>query len=66
VSKCINVPNFAAIGQAVAEIWSFFDFLDGGRRHLGFSKSGILGVGRVKSVIMRHRAKFCGDRSSHC
>ena len=24
-SKCITVPNFAAIGQAVAEIWRFLD-----------------------------------------
>ena len=24
--KCVTVPNFAAIGQTVAEIWPFFDF----------------------------------------
>jgi len=32
------VPNFAAIGQTVAEIWQFFDFQNGGRRHLEFLK----------------------------
>jgi len=30
--KCVTVPNFAVIGQTVAEIWRFFDFFqDGGR-----------------------------------
>jgi len=34
------MPNCAAIGETVAEIWRFFLFFqDGGRRHLGFSKS---------------------------
>jgi len=30
-SKCVVVPNFVAISQAVAEIWRFFDIKDGGR-----------------------------------
>jgi len=39
-SKCIIVPNFAAIGRTLAEIWlgHFLIFQDGGRRHLGFLK----------------------------
>jgi len=40
-SQCIIVPNFAAIGRTLAEIWPFFIFQDGGRRHLGFLKRQI-------------------------
>jgi len=25
-SKCVNLPNFMATGEVVAEIWPFFDF----------------------------------------
>jgi len=25
-SNCVNLPNFMAIGQTIAEIWRFFDF----------------------------------------
>jgi len=25
-AKCVTVPNFAAIGNIVAEMWPFFDF----------------------------------------
>jgi len=32
------MPNFVAIGQTVAEIWRFFVFQDGLRRHLEFLK----------------------------
>jgi len=35
---CVIVPNIAKIGQTVLEIWPIFDFLRGGRRHLGFWK----------------------------
>jgi len=38
MSKCVVVPNFLAVSQAVAEIWRFFDFKGDGRPHLGFSK----------------------------
>jgi len=34
----VNVPNFVAIGQAIAEIWRFLISQNGGRRHLGFLK----------------------------
>ena len=27
-SKCATMPNFAAIGQTVAEIWRFFKFFN--------------------------------------
>jgi len=60
------MPNFAVIGQAVAEIGHFSIFQDGGRRYLGFPKLGILGVGRVKTAKMRHRAKFRVDTSDCC
>jgi len=37
------MPNFAAISQAVAEIWRFFDFKDGVRPPSWlFKKVGIL------------------------
>jgi len=36
--NCTIVPNFVEIAQTAAEIWLFFDFQDGGRRHLGFLK----------------------------
>ena len=32
------MPNFVEITQTAAEIWPFYDFQDGGRRHLGFVK----------------------------
>jgi len=32
------MPNFVKIGQTATKIWLFFDFQDGGRRHLGFVK----------------------------
>jgi len=32
------MQNFVEIAQTAAEIWLFFDFQDGGRRHLGFVK----------------------------
>ena len=38
MSNCVSVPNFVAIGPAVAEIWRFFYFQDGGCRHLGIFK----------------------------
>jgi len=37
----ISKPNFVKIGQSVPKVLRFFDFQDGGRRHLGFSKSWI-------------------------
>ena len=36
--KCVIMPNFTAIGQTVSEIWRFFNFQNGGRRHVGFLK----------------------------
>jgi len=38
-SKCIIVPNFAAIGQTLAD--HFWIFQDGSRRYLGFLKHQI-------------------------
>ena len=42
--------NFVEIAQTAAEISQFFDFKDGGRRHLGFS------------VEVRQHAKFRRNR----
>jgi len=41
-------------------------FQDGGHRHLGFRKCGILGVVKVKRDKMRHHAEFHGDWSNRC
>jgi len=38
-SRRISMPNFVKIDQSVAKIWRFFDFQDGGGRHLGLSNS---------------------------
>ena len=37
--------KFVEIAQTAAEIWPFYDFQDGGRRHLGFSKFQIFNGG---------------------
>jgi len=31
---------------------------------LDFQNAEILGAGRLKTTELRHRAKFCGDRSN--
>ena len=54
------MPNFVKIAQTVAEIGIFFDFQDGGRRHLGYVK--FLTVGTVKKFEMHHLAKFRDNR----
>jgi len=35
-TKCVIMPNFVEIAVTAAEIWCFWIFQDGGRRHLGF------------------------------
>jgi len=45
--KCwpvLRVKRVKMVGQAVAEIWRFFDFQHGGRRHLSFLKFQFLTV----------------------
>ena len=54
------MPNNVEIAQTVAEIWLFFDFQHGGRRHLGFVK--FLTVGTDKRVELHHLAKFRQNR----
>jgi len=44
------LPNFAAISQTVIEICRFFIFQEGGRRHLGFSKSENFRGGKAQDV----------------
>ena len=58
------MPNFVEIGQVVAETRRFSIFQDGGRRHLGFSKSKPLMVGRLKRAKLRRLAKFRFNRSN--
>ena len=54
------MPNFVKIAQTAAAIWPFYDFQDGGRRHLGFVKLNFkfLTVRTVKTFEMHHLAKF--------
>ena len=35
------MPNFVEMAQTAADIWPFYDFQDGCRRHLGFVKFSI-------------------------
>ena len=48
--------------SATAEL--LFDFSRWRPPILDFQNVTILGVGRTKTAKVRHRAKFCGDRSS--
>jgi len=57
-----------ATGQIIAKIWRFFDY---SRQRLpaailGFQSFKILTAGTVTRAKLRHRAKFCGDRSNRC
>ena len=69
-SKCITVPNYAAIGETVA--MAIFRLLKmaaaaiQAAAMLDIEKVGILRVGRVKRVNMHHSAKFRDDWSNHC
>ena len=61
------MPNFAAIGQTVAEKWQFFRFFKmAAASILHFQNVEILGVARLKTTKMRHRAKFRADRPNSC
>jgi len=59
------VPNFAAIGKTVAEIWGFFDFKTWRPPPswiIKFLKN--LTIETVKGFELRHLAKFSGNRSN--
>jgi len=62
------MPNFAEISQTVAVIWPFFNystfrfFKVAEAAILDFKNVEILGVGRLKTAKMHHRAKFRGNR----
>ena len=56
------MPDFVEIAQTAAEIWPFYDFQDGGSRHLGFVKLKFLTVKTVKTFEIHHLAKFCHYR----
>jgi len=61
------VPNFIKIGQAVAEIWRFNGFQNGGRPPSWiFGNSNFVTIWAVKRPILYNRAKFREDRSIHC
>ena len=53
------------VGQSVAEIPRFFDFQDGGGRHLGFSKIRNFNDLSPTGANMRHIAKFHRNWSPH-
>ena len=59
------MPNFVEIARTMAEIWRFFILQDGGRSHLlDCLNFKFVTVRAVKSVELRHRAIFCGNRSN--
>jgi len=62
--KCVTEPNFAVIGQTVAEIWQFVDFSRAVAAILHLYIFEILSVGRVKRVKVRRCAKLGGDQLS--
>jgi len=68
--KCIAAPNFAVIGQTVAEIWRYVDFSRWRPQPYSaiwdFYIFEILSIGGVNRVKMRRRGKFCGDQTSRC
>jgi len=57
----VKMPNFAVIGQAIAEIWRFFKMA--AAAILYFQNVEILGVGRVKRVSS---CQFPCHQSNHC
>ena len=63
---CTTGPNFVAIDLTVSVILRFFHFQDGAVHHIVLSKFSILTADRMERDTMYHRAKFCGNRSSHC
>jgi len=46
--------NVVELAETAAEIWRFFIFQNGGRRHLAFFKFQFLTVGTYKQVELRH------------
>jgi len=53
---CIIMPNFAPLGQAILEIWPFFIFRDGGRRHFaGSMVMSTLDLLAIVFVLLRDR-----------
>jgi len=61
------VPNFIKIGQAVAEIWQFNGFQNGGRPPSWICKiQKSLTLGEVKRPILHQHTKFCKDRLNRC
>ena len=59
------MPNFVQLGRTVAGIWPFSIFQDGGCPPSWIFKSWeiLTAFGGPK---MRHRTKFCADRSNRC
>ena len=58
-------PNFVEIAQTAAEIWRFFNFSRWRPSAiLDFQKWEISTSGPVRRPNVRHRAKFCEDRSN--
>jgi len=59
------MPNFVQISQTVAEIWRFFNFSSWRPSAiLDFQKLEISTSGPIWRPNMRHRTKFCKDRSN--
>ena len=63
---CADRPNRANRSRRCANM-AVFDFQDGGRPPSWiFQKLEILTARALRRVKMRHRAKFCADRSRRC
>ena len=59
------MPNFVQLGRTVAGIWPFSIFQDG-----GCPPSWMFKIWEILTAFggpkMRHRTKFCADRSNRC
>ena len=58
-----HMQNFVAIGETVVDIWRFFDFQDGDRRHLGFFQFQIFNCRAAQEADLRRYIKFGWNRS---
>ena len=63
-SNVVIMPNFAANGQPIAEVFRFNGFSNGGRPpSLIFEIRDFIGINMANKS---HHAKFRGDRSNIC
>ena len=63
---CITVPDIVPIGQLLLWRYGYFRFKMAPLAIWDFSKFENLTISPVQGANIRHRAKFCADRSNLC